>query len=88
MKTILDVDVTADLDPEGIRKLVWIGNTDVEQVNEVETWDEIIQRTIEYYTFGVTIKERHREEVEALREGLKQALAQFDKLVEEYGYEK
>ena len=87
MKTVLDVDVSADLDPEGIRKLVWIGNTDVEQVNEVETWDEIIQRTIEYYTFGGTIKENHREEVEALRKGLKKALKKFDKLVEKFGYE-
>lgn len=86
MKTVLDVEVTADLDPKGIRKLVWIGNTDFEQVNEVETWDEIIQRTIEYYTFGGPIKECHREEVEALRKSLKKALKKFDKLVEEYGY--
>lgn len=87
MKTVLDVDVTADLDPKGIRKLVWIGDTDVEQINEVETWDEIIQRNIEYYTFGGTIKESHRKEVEALRKGLKKALKKFDKLVEECGYE-
>jgi hypothetical protein len=86
MKTVLNVDVTADLDPKGIRKLVWIGDTDVEQVNEVETWDEIIQRTIEYYTFGGPIKECHREEVEALRKGLKKALKKFDKLVDELGY--
>ena len=87
MKTVLNVDVTADLDPEGIRKLVWIGDTDVEQINEVETWEEMVQRGIDYYTFAGKIKECHRDEVEALREGLKQALAQFDKLVEEYGYE-
>lgn len=87
MSTVkLDVDVTADLDPKGIRKLVWIGNTDSEQVNEVETWDEIIQRTIEYFTFGGPIKECHREEIESLRKGLKKALKKFDKLVEEYGY--
>ena len=88
MKAVLNIDVTADLDPEGIRKLVWIGNTDSEQVNEVETWDEIIQRTIEYYTFGGKIKECHRKEVESLRKGLKKALKKFDKLVEECGYEK
>ena len=88
MKTVLNIDVTADLDPEGIRKLVWIGNTDFEQVNEVETWDEIIERTIEYYTVSGMIKELHREEVKALRKGLKKALKKFDKLVDEYGYEK
>jgi len=87
-KIKLDVEVTADLEPKGIRKLVWIGNTDSEQVNEVETWDEIIQRTIEYYTFGGTIKKDHRDEVEALRKGLKKALKKFDKLVDECGYEK
>jgi len=86
-KALLNVDVTADLEPKGIRKLVWIGDTDVEQINEVETWDEIIQRTIEYFTFGETIKECHREEVKALRKGLKKALKKFDKLVDEYGYE-
>ncbi len=82
MKAVLNIDVTADLDPEGIRKLVWIGDSDCEQVNEVETWEEIVQRTIEYYTFGGTIKEDHRDEVEALRKGLKKALKQFDKLVD------
>lgn len=82
MKAVLNIDVTADLDPEGIRKLVWIGDSDYEQVNEVETWEEIVQRTIEYYTFGGTIKEDHRDEVEALRKGLKRALKQFDKLVD------
>ena len=87
MKTILDVDVTADLDPKGIRKLVWIGDTDVEQINEVETWEEMVYRAVNYYTFHGKIKECHRDEVEALREGLKQALAQFDTLVEECGYE-
>lgn len=89
MSTVkLDVEVTADLDPKGIRKLVYIGQSDVECVNEVETWDEIIQRTIDYYTFfGGPIKEYHREEIEALRKGLKKALKKFDKLVDEYGYE-
>jgi len=87
-KIKLDVEVTADLEPKGIRKLVWIGNTDSEQVNEVETWDEIIQRTIEYCTLGGKIKECHRKEVESLRKGLKKALKKFDKLVDEYGYEK
>lgn len=87
-KIKLDVEVTADLDPKGIRKIVYIGQSDVEQVNEVETWDEIIQRTIDYYTFlGGPIKECHREEVEALRKGLKKALKKFDKLVDEYDYE-
>jgi len=85
-KIKLDVEVTADLDPKGIRKLVYVGQSDVECVNEVETWDEIIQRTIEYYTFGGSIKECHREEIEALRKGLKRALKKFDKLVHEYGY--
>lgn len=83
----IDLDVAADLDPKGIRKLVWVGQSDVESVNEVETWDEIIERTIGYYTFGGPIKECHREEIEALRKGLKKALKKFDKLVEEYGYE-
>ena len=87
-KIKLDVEVTADLEPKGIRKLVWIGNTDSEQVNEVETWDEIIQRNIEYCTFGGKIKECHRKEVESLRKGLKKALKKFDKLVDECGYEK
>lgn len=86
-KIKLDLDVTADLDPKGIRKLVWVGQSDVESVDEVETWDEIIQRTIEYFTFAGPIKECHREEIEALRKGLKKALKKFDKLVEEYGYE-
>jgi len=47
----------------------------------------MVYRAVNYYTFHGKIKECHRDEVEALREGLKQALAQFDTLVEEYGYE-
>lgn len=86
-KIKLDVEVTADLDPKGIRKLVYVGQSDVEQVNEVETWDEIILRTIEYYTFCGKINECHREEIESFRKGLKKALKKFDKLVDEYGYE-
>ena len=86
-KTVkLDVDVSADLDPKGIRKLLWIGDTDV-QINEVETWEVIVYRAVNYCTFNGKIKECHRDEVEALRKGLKKALKKFDKLVEEYGYE-
>jgi hypothetical protein len=85
----LDVEVTVDLDPKGIRKMLWIGNTDSEQVNEVETWDEIIERTINYYVlFGGKIKERHRKEINTIRKGLKKALKKFDKHVDEIGYEK
>jgi len=81
----LNLDVTADLDPKGIRKMLWIVDTDVEQVNEVETWDEIIERTIDYYVvFGGKINEYHRKEINNIRKGLKKALKKFDKLVGKY----
>lgn len=84
----IKVDAVAELDPIGLKTLVYIGDTDVPQVDSTESWEEIIHRTVEYFTLKGKIDKRHTDEVDALISSLRNALELFESTVEEVGYEK
>ena len=84
----LRVDSTADIAPEGIQTVVFIGDIDNPQVDIVETWEDIIERNVQYYTIKGKITERHRNDVNMLIFSLQNALDLLNKKVDEIGYEK
>lgn len=83
----LRVDSCADVAPEGIQTVVFIGDVDNPQVNYVETWEDIIERNVRYYTIKGKIAERHRNDVNMLIYSLQNALELLNKKVDEIGYE-
>ena len=84
----LRVDVDTELNPTGLKTLVYVGETDIPQVDITESWEEIIYRTVQYCTIKGKIAECHRDEIDALISGLRNALELFESTVEEVGYEK
>ena len=84
----LRVDASSDIDPEGIRTYVYIGETDIAQVDIVESWEDIIERNVQYYTINGKIAESHRNDVNMLIYSLQNALELLNKKVDEVGYEK
>jgi hypothetical protein len=83
----LRVDSTIDIDPEGIRHFIYIGETDNPQVDIVEPWEDIIDRNIQYYTVRGKIAEQHRNDINALIYSLQNALELLNKKVNEIGYD-
>jgi len=83
----LKVDASADIAPEGIQQFVYIGDTDMAQVDVIEPWEDIIERNVSYYTVGGKIAERHRKDVDMLIYSLQNALELLNKKVDEIGYE-
>lgn len=89
MKSVtLNIDVSVDLDANGVCSFVYIGDDVDSQIQIIETWEDIINRNIEYYTVAGHIKKHHKKEIKALRKGLKKALKYFDEMVDWYEYEK
>ena len=83
----LSVETTADIDPEGIQTVVFIGDADIPQVEVIEPWEDIIDRNIQYYTVRGKIAERHRNDINMLIYSLQNALELLNKKVDEIGYE-
>lgn len=81
------VDSTADIAPEGIQTVVFIGDVDNPQLNHVETWEDIIERNVRYYTVRGKIPERHRNDVNMLIYSLQNALELLNEKVDKIGYE-
>jgi hypothetical protein len=82
----LRVDVDTEIYPTGLKTLVYIGDTDAPQVDSTESWEEIIPRTVQYFTTKGKIAECHRDEIDTLISGLRNALELFESTVEEVGY--
>ena len=83
----LRVDASADLAPDGIQTLVFIGDTDIPQVEVIEPWEDIIDRNVQYYTVRGKIAELHRKDINMLNYSLQNALELLNKKVDEIGYE-
>ena len=84
----LRVDVDTELDPTGLKTLVYIGDTDTPQVDSTESWEDIIHRTVQYFTIKGKIAKCHRDEIDTLISSLRNALELFESTVEEVGCEK
>ena len=83
----LSVETTADIDPEGIQTVVFIGDTDIPQVEVIEPWEDIIDLNIQYYTVRGKFAELHRNDINMLIYSLQNALELLNKKVDEIGYE-
>lgn len=87
MKTLIEVDVFADVHPEGIERSLYLGEGACEPAFEdVESWEEIVERNIGYYIRpGLeTISSVDMEELEKTVAGLEHAIALFKKKMEKY----
>ena len=53
MKAELEIDVYADVEPEGIIRALYLGTACESQLEGVETWEEIVERNIDIILFQV-----------------------------------
>lgn len=86
MKTEMVVEVVADIDPKGIFRALYLGETCEPTFEDVESWEEIIQRNIGYYLHPVA-KTINPEEMKGLKQtvaGLERAVEIFKQKIEEH----
>ena len=76
MKIEIDIDVYADISAEGIERSCYIGEDNFE---DVESWEEIIERNIGYYIIpgSNTISPADIIELDKTVAGLEHAIALF-----------
>ena len=87
MKAEIEIDMYVDLEPEGIRRALYIGEGACEpELEALDTWEEIIERNIGYYIRPITktISSYDLEELEKIAAGMEQAIALFKAKIEEY----
>jgi hypothetical protein len=79
VKTEIEIDVYADVVPEGISRSLWIGDVDEPDVELVESWEDIVERVIGYYVIpsSNTISPQDLIELDETVAGLELAVAQF-----------
>ena len=87
MKASIEVDMYADVTPEGIIRSVYIGEGACEPAFEsTESWVEIVERNIEYHIrpgLG-TISSDEMKELEKIVAGLEHAIVLFKEKMEQY----
>ena len=87
MKTEIEIDMYADLEPEGIIRALYLGEGACEPTFEAtESWEEIVERNIGYYIRPGcgTISAVDMKELEKRIAGLEHAIALFKEKMEQY----
>ena len=87
MKTEIEVDVCADIEPAGISRSLYLGEGACEPAFEdVESWEEIVERNIGYYIRpgSGTISAVDMKELEKRVAGLEHAIALLKEKMEQY----
>ena len=86
MKHEIELDMYIDLEPQGIRRALYIGDACEPSFEDIESWEEIIQRNIGYYIRPITktISPGELEELEKIVAGMEQAVVLFKEKIEEY----
>ena len=86
MKHEIELDMYIDLEPQGIRRALYVGDACEPSFEDVESWEEIIQRNIGYYIRPITktISSYDMEGLEKIVAGMEQAVALFKEKLEEY----
>ena len=87
MKTEIEIDVCADIEVEGISRSLYLGEGACEPAFEdVESWEEIVERNIGYYVHPLTnkIRQADMEELQKRIAGLEHAIALFKEKMEEH----
>jgi len=86
MKCDIEIDLCVELQPEGITKQLYVGAGSCEPcLQQVDSWHEIVEHTVEYYMVpgsGI-IQPRDVEELTKLVNGMQSAIDLFNKLIEE-----
>ena len=79
MKAELEIDVYADVEPEGITRALYLGTACEPNFEGVETWEEIVERNIGYHLVpgSNTIRSADVELLEKTIAGLEHAIALF-----------
>jgi hypothetical protein len=87
MKTEIEIDVCADVEAEGISRSLYLGEGACEPAFEdVESWEEIVERNIGYYICpgSETISSVDMKELEKTVAGLEHAIVLFKEKMEQY----
>ena len=79
MKAEIEIDVYAEISAEGIQRHLYIGDTCEPVFEDVESWEEIVERNIGYYIIpgSNTISPTDRIELDTIVAGLEHAIALF-----------
>jgi hypothetical protein len=87
MKAELEIDMYTDVEPDGIQRSLYIGEGSCEPLTfQLESWEEIVERTIGYYRIpnDDTIAPGDAEELEKIAAGLEKAAALFREKIEQH----
>lgn len=87
MKAELEIDMYTDIEPNGIHRTLYIGEGSCEpNFQDVESWEEIVERTVGYYRIpsDSTIAPGDVEELEKVVAGLEHAIALFREKIEQH----
>ena len=86
MKAEIEVDMYIELEPEGVTRSLYLGDACEPTFTSTESWEEIIERNIEYYLIPGSnkIHDTDLKQLEALAKGLKQAAKKFEKRIKEF----
>jgi len=86
MKAKLEIDLYADVEPEGIIRALYLGEACEPDFEDVETWEEIVERNIGYHIVpgSNTIRPADVEKLEKIIAGLEHAIALFREKIEQH----
>ena len=84
-KRIIEIDVCADIEVDGICRALYLGEGEP-AFEEVESWEEMVERNVGYYVNPITNKiwQADMEELQKRIAGLEHAIALFKEKMEEY----
>jgi hypothetical protein len=86
MKAELEIELYADVEPEGILRALYLGQACEPNFEGVETWEEIVERNIEYHLVpgSNTIRSADVERLEKTIAGLEHAIALFKEKIAQH----
>ena len=86
MKAELELDVCIEVEPEGINRLLFIGQACEPNYESFDSWEEIVERTIGYHLVpgSNTIRQADVEQLEKTIAGLEHAVALFREKIEQH----
>ena len=86
MKAELELDVCIEVEPEGISRLLFIGQACEPNYESFDSWEEIVERTIGYHLVpgSNTIRQADVEQLEKTIAGLEHAVALFKEKIEQH----
>ena len=86
MKAELEIDLYADVEPEGIIRSLFLGEACEPNFEGIETWEEIVERNIGSYLIpgSNTIRPADVEQLEKTIAGLEHAIALFREKIEQH----